>query len=43
MIHLSRLAFCPGQGDGADGIRRRQDMVTRTRAIFLNFKPVAGV
>jgi hypothetical protein len=42
MIPL-RLGFCPGQGDGADGIWMRRGMVTGTRAIFINFKPVAAV
>jgi hypothetical protein len=42
MIPL-RLGFCPGQGDGADGIRMRRGMVSGTQAIFLNFNPVAAV
>jgi len=38
-----RPGLIPGQGAEADGIWMRRGMVTGTRTISLNFKPVGSV
>jgi len=38
-----RLGLYVGQGDGADSIWMRREILSGPRAISLNFKPVAAV